>query len=149
MFCREAECPESRRVGSKFVCHDAGWREALLLEQLSHQSFCRFRIAPALYEEVQNFAFTVTGAPKPVAFSPDDDDHFIKVPVIAGPQPSPAQIGSDGRSKLQEPVPDSFIGNIHASFSKQILDITETKRESRIEPDRMANDARWETATLE
>ena len=100
MFCREAECPEGRRVGPKLVCHDPGWCETLLLEQLPHQSFGGFRIASALDEEVQNFAFIVNGAPKPVAFSPDHDDHFVEVPMIAGPRSTPAQVGSDGKSKL-------------------------------------------------
>ena len=57
----------------------------MLLEQLLHQLFSGFRITPALDEEVQNFAFIVHGAPKPIALPPDDDDHLIEVPMIAGP----------------------------------------------------------------
>jgi len=100
MFCREAERSEGRRVGPKLVCHDPGWRETLLLEQLPHQSFGGFRIASALDEEVQNLAFIVNGAPKPVTFSPDHDDHLVEVPMIAGPRSTPAQVGSNGKSKL-------------------------------------------------
>ncbi len=36
-------------------------------------------------EEVQNLAFIVDGAPEPIALPPDDDHHFIEVPMVAGP----------------------------------------------------------------
>jgi hypothetical protein len=64
-----------------------------------------------LDEEVQNLAFIVNGAPNPIAFSPDDHDHFIEVPLIAGPGPGTAQVSGDGGSKLQEPASDSLVGN--------------------------------------
>ncbi len=38
----------------------------LFLEQLLHQLFGGFRIALPLDEEVQNFAFIINGAPKPI-----------------------------------------------------------------------------------
>jgi len=39
-----------------------------------------------LDEEIQNLAFVVDGAPEPGALPPDDDHHFIEVPMIAGPR---------------------------------------------------------------
>jgi hypothetical protein len=77
-------------MGSKFVRHGPAWREAVLFEKLLHQLFSGFRIAPALDEEVQNLAFIVDRAPKPIAFPADDDHHFIEAPVIAGPGAGPA-----------------------------------------------------------
>jgi hypothetical protein len=149
MFCREAECPESRRVGPKLVCHDPGWGEASLLEQFSYQSFCGFRVAPALNEEVQNFTFIVDGSPKPIAFSPDHDDHFVKMPVIAGPWAGTAQIGSNWRFELQKPASDSLIGDVHASLSEHVLDIAEAQSEPRVEPNRMTDDLGRKTVTFE
>jgi len=85
MFRDEPQSPEGRLVGPKFVGYNSTRRETVLLEQLSHQPVCGFRIAPALEEEIQNFPSNVHGAPMPVAFFPNQDDHFIEVPVIAGP----------------------------------------------------------------
>jgi hypothetical protein len=121
----------------------------LLLEQLLHQLFGGFRISLPLDEEVQNFAFIINGAPKPIRFASDDDHHFIEVPVIAGPGAAPTQIGSDGGSKLQEPASDSLVGKIQASFRKQILYIAETQRESRVEPHGMTNNFGRKAVTLE
>ena len=149
MFCRETECPEGRRVGPKLVCHNPARCETLLLEQFSYQSFCGFRVAPALDEEVQNFTFIVDGSPKPIAFSPDNDDHFVKMPVIAGPWAGTAQIGSNRRSKLQKPASDSLIGDVHASLSEHVLDIAEAQSESRVEPNRMTDDLGRKTVTFE
>ena len=149
MFCREAECPKCRRVGPKLVCHNPARCETVLLEQLLHQSFGGFRIAPALDEEVQNFTFIVNRTPKPVAFSPNNDDHLVEVPMIAGPRSAPAQIGGDRQSKLQKPASDSLIGDINASFSEHVLDITKAQRESCIEPDGMTDDFGWKTVTFE
>ena len=85
MLGSQAYCSEGRGIGSKFVRHDPAWCEALLLEQLPHQPSRCFGIAPSLDEEVQNLAFVVDGAPEPVALPPDDDHHFIEVPMVAGP----------------------------------------------------------------
>ncbi len=85
MLCRKAYSSEGRRVRPKLVGTHPAWCEALLLEQLLHQPSCGFRVASFLNEEIQNLAFIVDGSPEPVALPPDDDHHFIEVPMIAGP----------------------------------------------------------------
>ena len=57
----------------------------MLLEQLPNELSRGFRVTPALDEEVQNFAFIVHDAPKPIALPPDDDHRFVEVPVVARP----------------------------------------------------------------
>ena len=57
VFCPKANGSEGCRIRPKFVRHDPAWREAVLFEKLLHQLFSGFRIAPALYEGIQNFTF--------------------------------------------------------------------------------------------
>ena len=92
MFCGETWSFERRRIGPWFVGHDPAWCKTLHLEQLLHQLLDRLRITSVLHEEVQNFAFIVDSSPKPIAFLPDDRDHFIKVPVITGPGTRAAEV---------------------------------------------------------
>ena len=54
------------------------------------------------------------------------DDHFIQVPVIAGPRTAAAQIGSDRRSKLQEPASNSLVGDVQAPLGEHLLHIAKT-----------------------
>jgi hypothetical protein len=88
-----------------------------------------------LDEEVQNLAFIVHGAPEPIAFPPDHDDHLVEVPVIAGSGTGTAQVSGDDGSKLQEPAADSLVGDVQASFGEHLLHIAETQSEPGIQPD--------------
>lgn len=67
----------------------------------------------------------------------NDDDHFIKVPEIARCRPHTAQIPIDRGTKLDNPVPRLFIGNI-----KSLLRDSIAQSELGIEPNGMANDIR-------
>ncbi len=96
----------------------------MFLEQLAHELSRGFRIAPALDEAVQDLAFIVHGAPKPIALAPADDDHLIEVPMIAGSGTGLAQVSGDDGSKLQEPASDSLIGDIHTTFREYFFDIS-------------------------
>jgi hypothetical protein len=54
VFCHKANSSEGGRVRSKFVGHNPGWREALLLEQLLHQLSSGIGVSPVLGEEVHD-----------------------------------------------------------------------------------------------
>src|SRR4029077_5533141 len=43
--------------------HDGGWRDALLLQEFSHQLERRLAVSPWLNEDVQDLAFAVHGTP--------------------------------------------------------------------------------------
>ena len=54
----------------------------MLFEKFFHEFLGGFCITLPLDWKVQNFAFIVEGAPKPIASFPNHNHHFIKVPVI-------------------------------------------------------------------
>ena len=47
------------------------------------------------------------------------------------------------------PYARSLIGNVQPTLSGRILYIAKTQGKASIEPDRMANNTRWKTVTLE
>ncbi len=148
VFCHKAYSSEGCRVRAKFVCHDPGGREALLLEQLLHQLLGGFGISLALDEDVQNLAFMVDGAPQPIALASDDDHHFVEVPVITGLRVGAAQIGGNDGSKLQEPSADGLVGDVQAPLGEHLLDIAEADSEPGVEPDRVADNFGREAVRL-
>ena len=67
MFRGQRHVPEGRRIGPQLVRDQPARRNTLFLEQYLHQLFGRFRIAPALHQEIQNLALMIDGTPEPKA----------------------------------------------------------------------------------
>jgi hypothetical protein len=77
MFRCQTHGTEGWRVGAKFVRHKLALWKALFFEQLPHEIAGNLGIALPLDEEVQELAYIVHGAPEPIAFPPDHDDHLV------------------------------------------------------------------------
>jgi len=140
---------EGSRIGRELVGYNARGRKAQLLEQLLHEPLRGLGVAPGLDEEVQFLTLVVDGAPQPVLLAVDAHHHLVEVPVVARPRPQAPEVGGDGRTKFQKPAPCRFLGHVDTALRQDLLNVAIRQRESGVEPDRAANDLRWETVTLE
>ena len=64
MPSRQTELPQGRSIGPKLVGDDRCWREALTLEQLSHQLGRCGLIASGLDQEIQDLTFSNDRTPE-------------------------------------------------------------------------------------
>src|SRR6478672_67176 len=77
---RNTKFAQRRAVGSELVSHDGGWRDALRLQEFSHQLERRLAVSPWLNEDVQDLAFAVHGTPDVQLSAVDGDEHFVEMP---------------------------------------------------------------------
>src|SRR6185312_10517472 len=89
---RNTKFAQRRAVGSELVGHDDGWRDALLLQEFSHQLERRLAVSPWLNEDVQDLAFAVHGTPDVQLSAVDGDEHFVEMPPPVRPRPSSSQL---------------------------------------------------------
>lgn len=54
--------------------------------------------------------------------------------------PEASELAGIGRTELQNPTSDGFVGHADATPSQQILDVPEAQRETAIKPNRASND---------
>ncbi len=123
--------------------------EALLLQQLAQQSTGRLGAAPGLYEEIQNLALVIHGAPKPMVPAADIDDHLVQMPARARLRPSLAKVARDQAAKLQEPPSNCFVRSIDATFGEHFLDVAERQGKAGVEPDGVDDHRRRKAMALE
>jgi hypothetical protein len=57
---RNTKFAQRRAIGSELVGHDGGWRDALLLQEFSHQLERRLAVSPWLNEDVQDLPLMET-----------------------------------------------------------------------------------------
>ena len=79
----------------------------------------------------------------------DLDDHLVKVPARTGARTATTEIVRNQPAKLQEPASSRLVRNIDVMLGQKILDVTERRRESGVEPDRMLDDLGRKAMTLE
>jgi hypothetical protein len=80
------------------------------------------------------------GTPEIHPHTGDPDHHFIQMPSIARPRPTPAQPSRNWRAELQHPTPHRFIGDVEPAFGEQFLHVAVAQREAELEPDCMLDD---------
>ena len=76
-------------------------------------------------------------------------DHLVEMPTSTGARTAAPQIAGNQSPKLQEPTPNCLVRNIDATLGQHVFDITKRQREPAIEPDRVLDDLRWKTMSLE
>ncbi len=77
MPSRQTELPQGRSIGPKLVGDDRCWREALTLEQLSHQVVRCSLVAPGLDQEIQDLALSIDRTPGIHPPATDRHKHLI------------------------------------------------------------------------
>ena len=78
----------------------------------------------------------------------DPDEDLIQVPLVAGPRPMPAKPVRKARAELEAPSPNALIGDNHAAFGKDQLDVAKTQAKHVVKPDRMADQLGREAVTV-
>src|SRR5215467_6708836 len=81
----QSQTPECAGVGAQLVGDQQVGSEALLLEQLAHQSQRRPSVAPTLNQHVEDLAFVVDGTPQIHPLTGDPHHYLVEVPAIARP----------------------------------------------------------------
>src|SRR6202047_2518700 len=130
MRAGQAKVPECSSVGAKLVGRQQFRREALLPEQLAHQSECSPLVAPALNQHVENLALVIDGAPQVHPFASNPDHHLVEVPAVARAWAAPPQLACDPGPEFQNPPPHRFIGNLQAALGEELLYIPDIAGEN-------------------
>ena len=73
---------------------------------------------------------------------------FIEVPFVSWLGASTLQPIRVVLPKLQTPLADGFMGDVHPAFEQQFLHVAVAQREAIIEPDAMADDLTGEAVVL-
>jgi hypothetical protein len=83
MLDRGHDLPSRCGVRAKLVGDDALGRDTLFVQQAPQQTDCSVAIAPGLQDLVENIAFLIDRAPKPVLLTGDADHDLIEMPDVA------------------------------------------------------------------
>jgi hypothetical protein len=143
----ETQISECSTVRLQFIRHDPDWPIALAPEKLSHEFQCCPLVSTLLNQDVENFAFTIHGAPQVHLLAADIHENFVDVPMIKGSRTAFTDPAGIGLSELQHPQTDRFIADVDSSLREKIFNITITHCETEIEPNGLSNNVRMEAVT--
>ncbi len=82
----------------------------------------------------------VDRTPEIVLLAVDPEKHLVEVPGIAWSRPPPAQLIGEAPAEFQAPAPDALVGDDHAPFGQQQLNIPQTQAEHIVEPHSVGDD---------
>jgi len=83
-----------------------------------------------------------------MAFAIDREKHLIEMPFISRARPASLQLMGLFLPKFQTPLPDGLVGHVDAALAQELLHVAVAQRETRIEPDSMADDLAGEAVVL-
>lgn len=90
-------------------------------------------VPPALDDEVQDLSFIVDGAPQIRPPSADPAVHLVQMPARrGGPRRFSQPLGED-RPELDGPAPDRLVADIDPALRQQILDVSKTEAELKVQ----------------
>ena len=136
----ETQISECSTVRLQFIRHDPDWPIALAPEKLSHEFQCCPLVSTLLNQDVENFAFTIHGAPQVHLLAADIHENFVDVPMIKGSRTAFTDPAGIGLSEFQYPQTNRLVANVYPSLCEKILDIPIAHRETEIEPNGLSND---------
>src|SRR5690348_17632275 len=96
-----------------------------------------------LHQNVEHDAVLIDRTPEIVPLV-DPEKHLVEMPVIARSRPPSAQLIGEAPAELQAPTADALVGDEHASFGQQQLNIPQAQAEYMIQPHSMGDDLGWE-----
>src|SRR3954464_1243800 len=98
---------------------------------------------PALDQDVEHNPLLVDGPPQPVLLSPDQQAHFVEVPLVARTgQPTPDLVG-EGLAELARPLPHGFMAHVDAAGGQHLFHHAQAQRKTEVEPNGLADDLAW------
>jgi hypothetical protein len=93
-----------------------------------------------VYEDIDEVAVLIDGAPQVPTLALDLHDHLVEEPPIAAWSlaflDTPGVLGAESFA----PLSNRFIGNAYPTFSQEIFDISKTQGEPVIQPNGMRDD---------
>ena len=105
-------------------------------------------IAARLNQDVEDVAVRVHRAPHVLLATIEDDEHLIEIPRVAetsAPPPEPSCIRGPERPR---PPSDRLIGDRDTPLGQEVLNISQTETEAKVEPDRVSDDLGWKSITV-
>jgi len=113
-----------------------------LSDQPCHEALGGLGIAAVLDKDVEHVAAGIRCAPQLMLYAVDRNHNLIKMPLVVRPRSVTSNAGGKMRTKMIDPEPNCFSADNHATFGKQILDISRAQREPMVSADRVGDDFR-------
>ena len=132
-------------VGAQLVGDQSSRNTALGFQQLPKESDGCSPIPVRLHEDVQDVTVLVHCAPQILLATLDRDEHLVEMPGVSQPTAPAPQLPGVDRPEPLAPLPNRLVGDRYASLREEIFSIAEAEAESIVEPDRVADDVRWES----
>ena len=80
----------SNAVAAQAVRDEASWLILQPVQQMLEEPLGSGAVSSVLHQNIQHDAMLIDGAPQVVLHAPDADEHFIEMPSIPWPRPSPS-----------------------------------------------------------
>ena len=116
-----------RAIAAQLVGDDDPRHILQTLQQPLEEALRRSGIAATLHQDVEHDPILIDGTPKIMQLTPDPDEDLVHVPFVAWPRPTPAELVREARGELQTPSPNARIGDNHAAFGQDQLDVTKLR----------------------
>jgi hypothetical protein len=133
-----------RPITAKLIGHQSPRRSSLALHQLAKKPLSGTPIAASLEQDIDHVAILIDGAPQILPPTADLHEDLVQMPRVAELRLPPTGSGGVVRPELLTPATHGLVGHLDASLGQEILDVSETQRESVVEPHCVADDLRWE-----
>src|SRR5437588_5288904 len=120
---------------------------AILANELPHQSQCGSLVPARLHQTIEYLAFRIDCSPQIHPLATNRDEHLIEMPDsmrLGAHRPQPS---GDHRPEHRHPAPDGLVRDVDTALGQQFFHVSETERETKIEPDSVLHDFRWEAVT--
>src|SRR5215212_844344 len=139
------DLPLCRTVAGQLISNHDARRAALALQQRAEQALGGALITPALDQHIEYDAVLVHCAPQPVLLAGDFDGDLVQMPFVSGTGQTPPDPVGEVLAELARPLPHALMADDDAASGQHLLDHAQAEREAEIQPNRVADDLRWET----
>jgi hypothetical protein len=137
-----------RAITLQLISDDHARNVLQSFEKLAEKSLGSMLVASALHKDIQHISVLIHCSPQLVSFATDREKHLIQMPLVATTRVTTSQFIGIGLPKLQTPLPNRFIAHDDPALRQKLFHITETERETEIEPHSVAHDFRREAESF-
>jgi hypothetical protein len=140
MFNTGQDLAQGRTIALELIRDDHPRHIRQAFEQLAEKPLRRLLIPSALFEDSEDVAVPVDGAPQRVRFAVHGKNDFIQVPLVTRSGAAPAELMGIDLPELPAPIPHRLIGQNDTTFHRKLFDIPIAQVEAKEQPDTVAND---------